>query len=180
MKGVVENLLEALRCPKAVFEPSHLHTLHPGRQAQVKIGKEIVGVLGEVHPLLAQKLDLSEPLFFAELNLHELFPIKKREKKLLPLPSFPGSERDWTITLKEEVPISSIFQSIYSFKSPLLETFFLLDLYKSDKIGKDRKNVTFRFVYRDLEKTIEVETVDKEHARLIERVAEKLRDALVY
>ncbi len=174
LKGVIENLI-----PQAIFEPAHLQTLHPGRQAQVKIGEEVVGVFGEVHPRLAKALDLLKPLFFAQLNLHDLFRFKKREKKISPLPAFPGSERDWTLSLKEELPIEAAFQAIASCKSRLLESFFLLDLYKSEKIGKDRKNATFRFIYRDLNKTIEIETVDREHQRLTQFVAEKLKDGLV-
>ena len=54
------------------------------------------------------------------------------------------------------------------FKSKLLKDFFLLDLYESDKIGADFKNITLRFTYRDDEKTVEQAQVEKEHERLVE------------
>lgn len=178
LKGIVENLLYSCGISKAQFEPCHLHSLHPWRQAKIKLGPMVLGVLGEVHPLILEKLDLKERVFFAELSLHDLFPLKKKEKKARELTAFPGSERDCTLFLKEALPMSQVFQAIESHKNPLLESFFLLDLYKSDRIGKDRKNATFRFFYRDKEKTISKEAVEKEHDKLIEAVKEKLKDSL--
>lgn len=179
LKGILENLLEKMRCPRPLFEPSHLHTLHPWRQAKVKIGDAVVAVFGQVHPQLQQMLDLAQPLYFAELNLHDLIKIKKREKKFHPLPLFPGIERDWTLSVKDDTPVAAICHAIETSKSRLLESFFLLGLYKSEKIGKDRKNVTFRFIYRDSNQTIEVEAATKEHQRVTQLVAEKLKDRVV-
>lgn len=85
-----------------------------------------------------------------------------------PLPQFPASSRDWTVTLVEGAPIQQVMESLKSYPSSLLESVSLLDIYRNPSLGGDRKNVTFRFVYRDAEKTVEQEAVDKEHARLIE------------
>ena len=86
----------------------------------------------------------------------------------------PASERDWTISLEDKTPVGTLIEEMRRFDSPLLEDVFLLDLYKSEKIGKDRKNATFRFRYRDRKKTIEAEKVELEHKRLTEHIAEKL------
>lgn len=179
LKGIIEGLLSVLGLVKVVFEPSHLHSLHPWRQARIKIGEITLGAIGEVHPRIMHALDLKQRVLFAELNLHDLFPLRKKERKAQELPSFPGSDRDWTLSLKEAVPIAHVFHAIQSFKSNILENYFLLDLYKSEQIGKDRKNATFRFIYRDKDKTIDIETVEKEHQKLIQAVAEKLKDHLI-
>ncbi len=174
LKGFLENFLASLKIDGAVFEPSHLPHFHPGRQAKIKIEDSVLGVMGEVHPGLAGKLDVSQPIFFAELNLHELMPFVPKEWKVASLPQFPGSERDWTVTLNDELPIEDVLHALLSVSSRLLETVTLLDLYKSDQIGKDKKNATFRFFYRDIEKTIAYEAVEREHARITSAAAEKL------
>jgi phenylalanyl-tRNA synthetase beta chain len=179
LKGMIENLAALLGIEKLAFEPSHLHSLHPWRQAKIKVEEIGIGAVGEVHPKIVQAMDIDARVLFAELNLHDLFPLRKKEKKSVPLPQFPGSDRDWTISLKADIPMSRVFHAMQSFKSPFLESFFLLDLYKSDQIGKDRKNATFRFMYRDRNKTIDVETVEREHQKLIQAVAEKLRDSII-
>ncbi len=178
LKGVIENLLVSLKIEDVEFEPSHLQNFHPGRQAKIKKGQAILGVMGEVHPEHVAKLDILQRIFFAEINLHELMPLIPKQWKVADLAQFPGSERDWTATLKEEQPIAEILRALRSVPSHLLEKVILLDLYKSEQIGKDKKNVTFRFFYRDLEKTVAYEAVEQEHARIIAAVTEQLRSPL--
>ena len=179
MKGMAENLCDALRIARYSFEPSHLHTLHPWRQAKIKSGDATIGVLGEVHPQLLLKLDIHQRVFFAELNLNDILALKKKGKNFSGLAAFPSSERDWTVTLKENIPIATIAQAIERTKSPYLEHFYLLDLYTSDQLGKDRKNATFRLSYRDPSKTMAFEVIEQEHQKLTHSVAEKLRDCLL-
>jgi phenylalanyl-tRNA synthetase beta subunit len=74
--------------------------------------------------------------------------------------------------------MAQVLQAIERTKSPYLEHFYLLDIYTSDQLGKDKKNVTLRFVYRDPAKTMDFEVVEQEHQKLTHSVAEKLRDCL--
>lgn len=176
LKGIVENVLAAFQIHGIHFEPSHLHNFHPGRQAKIKNKESVLGVMGEVHPQLVKILDVPQRIFFAEINLHLLSSFIPKEFKVSSFSPFPGSKIDWTITLREEVPIDHILQIIRSISSRYLqkEKVMLLDLYKSEQIGKDKKNATFRFFYQDKEKTIASETVEKEHARIVALVVEKI------
>ncbi len=174
LKGIVENLLTGFHVEDIQFEVSHLHNFHPGRQARIKKGDTILGVIGEVHPHHVAQLDVPARIFFAEINLNELLPLIPKQSILSEIPQFPGSERDWTLTLGDDIPIAKILNALKAVPSRLLEKVILLDLYKSPQIGKDKKNATFRFFYRDLEKTIAFETVEKEHARIITQAGTKI------
>lgn len=178
LKGIVENFLAGFKIEGLEFEVSHLHTFHPGRQAKIKKGQSIIGVMGEVHPEQIAKIDIPQRVYFAEINLNELLPLIPKQWKVADLTQFPGSERDWTVTLNQDLPIETILGALRSVPSRLLEKVILLDLYKSEQIGKDKKNATFRFFYRDVEKTIAFETVEREHARITTAAAEKLNQHL--
>jgi phenylalanyl-tRNA synthetase beta chain len=108
-----------------------------------------------------------------------MYLMKRKEWQVDPLNTYPGSERDWTLTLKDEVPIAKVLSVIQMISSHLLEQVILLDLYKNEQLGKDRKNATFRFIYRDKQKTLSLETIEREHAKMTQEVAEKLRDCLI-
>ena len=179
LKGIIQNLLKALNLREPLFEPSHLHTLHPGRQAGLKLGRQTIGVIGEVHPEILQNFGIDERVLFGELNISDLMIFKQKDKKYQKLPSFPGSHRDWTLTLKSETPIAKIFEAIEKSKPRLLEHYALIDLFTGEKLGTDRKNATLRFVYRDQEKTISLETVESEHQRLLEATTSKLADWII-
>ena len=112
------------------------------------------------------------------MNLNDILPLKKKTHQFSELAAFPSSERDWTVTLKESAPMAQILHIIEQTESPHLEHFYLLDIYTSDLLGKNKKNITFRFIYRDPLKTMAFEVVEQEHQKLTHSVAEKLRDCL--
>lgn len=174
LKGILENILAEFGIPCPIFSPSYLKSFHPTKQATIHIGSIRIGVLGEVHPEHLDILDIKKRAFFAQLDLHDLLKCKSCSKKMTPLPQFPSSDRDWTLTVKKEVPIGIITSHIHACKSELLKELFLLDLYENKKIGSEYKNITLRFTYRDDKKTIEQSQVEKEHNRIIDTVSQIL------
>ncbi|NGX43211.1 MAG: Phenylalanine--tRNA ligase beta subunit [Chlamydiae bacterium] len=174
LKGIVENLFTEIGAETFSFKNNALKIFHPSRQASVYVDGLEIGTLGEVHPAILRRLDIPQRIYFAELDLHNLIQVRKTEIMMRKIPIFPSSKRDLTITLKEEVPIQKIFDIIYSIPSKLLETVTLIDVYRSDKIGKENKNVTFHFVYRDKKKTIAQEAVESEHARISSQIESRI------
>lgn len=178
LKGIIENIVRELKVENVTFKATSLPVFHPGRQAGIFVGPLEIGSFGEVHPAVQRRLDVPQRILFAEINLHALFQHRKQDVKMQQIPLYPGSERDWTITLKEDVQIAVVFDAVYAEPSALLVDLALLDVYQSDKLGKGLKNVTFRFFYRDSTKTIAQEEVDAEHARIIVNATHSLRHAI--
>ena len=176
LKGILENLFRGLGIHDVVYQTSNIASFHTGRQATIHADELELGACGEVHPATLRKLDVSQRIFFAVLDLHEMMQLKKDEVFMKSIAEFPGSSRDWTITLDEQVPVADVSAAISEASPPLLEDVTLLALYQDDKLGDNRKNVTFRFLYRDLKKTIAQETVEKTHNRLMQQVCEILGD----
>jgi phenylalanyl-tRNA synthetase beta chain len=169
LKGVVENVMHEFGIEHLHFDPSKLKIFHSGRQATIKSGNVVVGSMGEVHPAITRRLDVPQRIYYAEFNLHDLIPLRVPTQKMIPIPVYPGSERDWTITLKEETTNNEVFNVLEQIDSPILEEVSLLDIYRSDRLGKERKNVTLRFIYRDPQKTVSQEEVDAEHAKVTQQ-----------
>jgi phenylalanyl-tRNA synthetase beta chain len=179
IKGILENTLRGLGVQSLQFEVSTLQAFHPGRQATILSDGIALGYIGEVHPAVLRQLDVPQDIYYAEINLHEVAQVRKTGLKMRELPHFPSSERDWTITLYHDFPIGDALAAIRSISSPLLESATLLDVYCSERVGKERKNVTFHFVYRDRNKTVSQEEVDAEHARITQEVLRILGKAVV-
>jgi phenylalanyl-tRNA synthetase beta chain len=179
MKGIIENLLSALKIEDVKYQPSHLHNFQPGRQATIECKGASIGVIGQLHPAKVSAMDITQKVYYAELNLHELITLSNREIKIKSLAQFPGSERDWTITVTKQTPIAHLLAAVYEQKTPLLETVFMLDLFESEKLGHDKKNITLRFCYRDSTKTLSYEAVEAEHASLMTKVSEKLHGCIL-
>jgi phenylalanyl-tRNA synthetase beta chain len=85
---------------------------------------------------------------------------------------FPSIERDWTLPWNQNVPIETFFVALQQESIPLLEKVILLDIYEK---SLQEKNVTFRFIYRDKNKTLTFEEIEKEHSKITERVEKYLK-----
>lgn len=175
LKGLIENILKGLGISKATFLPSQMENFHPGQQAHIQVGDVNLGTFGQVHPGIAQALDVPQKIFFGELSLTDLYQCRKDKTQMKQIPQFPGTERDWTVTLSTTTPIGDVVKALKSKASPLLESVEVLYLYRSEKLGPNRLNATFRFVYRDKKKTISQESADKVHFALIEKVGKEFQ-----
>ncbi|MCH9627359.1 MAG: Phenylalanine--tRNA ligase beta subunit [Chlamydiales bacterium] len=172
LKGIVENLLASFHCETVTFQPSSYANFHPGRQASIRAGEIEIGIMGEVHPETLKRADLTQPVYFAELNLEDLKRAERKNTEMIPLPHYPASSRDWTVTLDERRPIGHLLDQIKIIPSKLLESVLLLDVYRGEALGSDRKNATLRFTYRDRNKTLSLDAVEKEHNRIIQQLKE--------
>lgn len=166
IKGMLEGLLQEMGVGPCRYEQRNIPIFHPGRQAAIYAGELKIGSFGEIHPAILRRLDVPQKIYFAELDLHQLFGLPKREPKFYSLAAFPCSTRDLTLTLENATPIQAIFEQVNAMRTPLLESAFLVDVYTSDKLGEGKKNVTIRFIYRDRKKTVAQETVDAEHTKI--------------
>lgn len=174
LKGVVENILTGLGAESVTCVDGAIETLHPGRRAVLFVERGEIGLLGEVHPDVLRRIGISERVYFAEINLHALHQVLKDQQPMQPLPIYPGSERDWTCTVPIHFSFDALLSPLKELKTPLLEKVALIDLYRGDQVEEGKQNLTLRFLYRDREKTIQQETVDSQHAAVIEAIRQCL------
>lgn len=171
LKGIIENLLAHFKIPKFSLTPSAYANFHPGRQAILMIGEVEAGILGEVHPLTLQKAGVKGPVYYAEVNLQDVQIHIPTTIRMEPLPQYPASSRDWTVTLPEEMPVGKLLEAITKTPSDLLESVTLWgEIYRSPELGAHKK-VTFRIVYRDPHKTISQIDVEQEHLRITKNIS---------
>ncbi len=175
LKGIVENLFEALKLSPLFISPSTYANFHPFRQAEVSQDGRLIGILGEIHPETLKNQGIKQRVLFAELNLSDLLQISPRIMRYRPLPRFPFSHRDLTLTLSEKIPVEQCYAVLNDWPEPLLEQALLLDVYRSEKLGSGRKNVTLRFIYRDREKTLSNETVDRVHQEISQHLERSMQ-----
>lgn len=179
LKGIVENLFKELGITDYSIQNLKIETFHTGRQASIFVDSLEVGSIGEIHPAILRRLDVSQRVLFGEFDLQDLMQVAQRREKVKELALYPGSERDWTLTIKQTIPFEKVKSLIQTQASPLLESLSLIDIYRHEKLGHDYQNMTLRFVYRDLAKTIEQQVVEAEHQRLMQAVVQELDGAII-
>ena len=148
LRGIVETLLEGLKIRHYRFTPTLHPTYHPGRCAQVELaynnenGDVIyhsVGVIGEVHPLVQQRYDLSQRIYMGELDLELLFAAIPTRLAYRPISRQQELIRDLALIVDEKVAAQSIQNDIVRHGSGLLRSVSLFDVYTGDPIPAGKK-----------------------------------------
>ena len=87
--------------------------LHPGAQAEIAIGEDVVGRFGRVHPALSERWDLPAAIapVYGELWL-ERVPGPRVPVFTAP-PRFPSTARDVSLDLAATVPAATVVDAIH-------------------------------------------------------------------
>ncbi len=93
-KGVIETLARELGLKRFKVRATELPFLQPGRAAEVLVGGEVVGWLGEVHPLVLDSFEADGPVVAFELALAPLTRGAADAKPFADVPRFPAVDLD--------------------------------------------------------------------------------------
>jgi phenylalanyl-tRNA synthetase beta chain len=170
-KGVVEQLLEALG-HEADFQPSQLAWLHPGIQAEVRVGGHVVGHLGELHPQAARALGVEATPLVLEVDLMAL-PISAAVTAG-ELPRFPAVARDLSFFVDEKVTAARIRGIFERLRDPLCVDVRVLEEYRGEKRPAGKKGLLWSFTYRAPDRTLTDAEVQKLHDELVAKFGNEL------
>lgn len=128
------------------------------------LGKNLLelGYIGQLHPILKDKLKLNQEAFLFELNLDEIIkainPTTVRYKKL---PQFPEVQRDLAFVVPDEVSFDELQKVIKkAVPSNLFKGCEVFDVYKGENIQEGFKSIAFRIKIQDEQATLTDEIVD--------------------
>ncbi len=109
LKGVLEALCRALHLAGVRFQPGEQPTFHPGKCARLLVGETVLGELGELHPLVKDRLGLGgAPVLAAELDLEVLLACLPASYTMRPVPAFPPVLEDIAVIVEETLPAGEI------------------------------------------------------------------------
>ena len=173
-KGVVEELLDALRVTKVRFKVADVEQypwLQPGRAAEVTAGGQVVGWVGNVHPRSLAAVGVEVPVVAFELSQAVLLRLAADVLPYQDVPTLPGVDVDLAIVVDESVTCEMLMQRISSAGGKLLSDVRLFDVYRDEKrVGPGKKSMAFSLTYRAADRTLTSEEVEKAHERLLKKV----------
>ena len=173
LKGVLERIFELHSLAKRLrFEQTkQVGFLHPGKSSRVLIQDEEIGFLGQLHPEILEKMDISQRVYVFEINLDKLAGYYIREElQFRPIPRFPFVRRDIAIVVDEELPVGDIVGEIRRVESELIEDIGVFDVFKGGAVEKGKKSVAVSMILRATDKTLTDEDANELQAKALERL----------
>jgi phenylalanyl-tRNA synthetase beta chain len=175
LKGRVELLLSGLHYTGVSFTPTgEVVYLHPGKAATVQVGGQIVGMLGELHPRIAEKYGFgSSPVLVADFDLDALRGIVPTYE-VKPVPEFPPILEDVAVIVDDTVPASQVEALVRQTGGKAISSVRLFDVYRGDQIGPGKKSLAYSLAYQAPDKTM----TDAEAAAIRNKIVKRLEQEL--
>lgn len=175
LKGEVEAVLSLINTKPASFisnpnNPSY----HPGRCADIVIGGKVLGVMGQIHPLVAQNYGIAGEVYVAELDFTGLSSELADERVFHSLPRYPAVSRDLALVCSEAVTVGELERCITSAAGPLLRSVRLFDIYRGPGIAAGKKSAAFSLELRADDRTL----TDEDSAGVLRAVLQALEKEL--
>ncbi len=157
MKGVVEEFLYKVGMrDKPEYDPhAELSFFHPGRKAEVRYHGEVIGFLGEVHPVVAANYAIKDRVYIAVIDMPEIIKNASFDFKYEGITNFPVSSRDLSMVVPKELLVGDIERVFDENGGKYLEGYELFDVYEGAQIKKGFKSVAYSLKFRGKEKNLE-------------------------
>lgn len=172
MKGCVESIFKKIGVKEYVsYEPNDDRPfLHPGRRADILIGEDCVGFLGEVHPEVADNYGIGTKAYVAVLDVEILAKKANFDVKYKGVVKFPAVTRDISLVMKKDVLAGQVEDVIRKSAGKHLEDYHLFDVYEGENVGADEKSLAYSIRFRASDRTLE----DKDVTKAMEKILKKL------
>lgn len=145
LKGVIEYIFDELGVEKYQTMEGGSSFLHPKQSVTLKIGEDVIGYLGSVHPSLYHSFDLTKPVCVADINLQKLLPYIHEVKRYTPIPMYPPLYEDFALKIPKMTKLGHVIDAM-KHSNPLIT--------KAEPFDSYDEYITLRITYQDPSKNL--------------------------
>ncbi|OGX87871.1 phenylalanine--tRNA ligase subunit beta [Hymenobacter lapidarius] len=176
LAGAVQQVLAALGFGGAASHPVQ-HAYLAGGLALL-VHNQPVAQFGAVAASVLKRLDVTQPVWYAELDWDALSKKYKPTLTARELPKFPEVRRDLSVVVDSSVTFDQLRQIAQRTEKKLLQSVNVFDVYAGENLGAGKKSYSVSFTLQDFSQTLSEQAIDQVMQRLIGQF-EKQAGALI-
>ena len=161
IKGILEELFNEIKVfnydVRATSEKTYYH---PGRCAEIYVENQVLGYIGEVHPLVCENYNINTNVYIFEIDMDTLYNNYNKEIKYRPVPKYPSVNRDIALVCDKDMPVLSLQRIIEKAAGKILECVEVFDIYTGSQVEEGKKSVAFNITLRSESGTLEEANVN--------------------
>lgn len=171
LKGIVEEVFSKLKFQSFSIKRSVQTEFHPGRSADVFVGKEYIGSFGEIHPDVLENFGLDKKtILVAEFNIELIKKYINKPFVYQGIVKYPAVPRDLALVMNENILVGDVLKTIEKIDKKV-EKVELFDIYQGIGVEPGKKSVAISILLRDDSKTLE----EKEINDIIDKILAKMK-----
>lgn len=171
LKGIVEEIFSKLKFQSFSIKRSVQTEFHPGRSADIFVGKEYIGSFGEIHPDVLENFGLDKKtVLVAEFNIELIKKYINKPFVYQGIVKYPAVPRDLALVMNENILVGDVLKTIEKIDKKV-EKVELFDIYQGIGVEPGKKSVAISILLRDDSKTLE----EKEINDIIDKILAKMK-----
>ena len=171
LKGIVEEIFSKLKFQSFSIKRSVQTEFHPGRSADIFVGKEYIGSFGEIHPDVLENFGLNKKtVLVAEFNIELIKKYINKPFVYQGIVKYPAVPRDLALVMNENILVGDVLKTIEKIDKKV-EKVELFDIYQGIGVEPGKKSVAISILLRDNSKTLE----EKEINDIIDKILAKMK-----
>ncbi|MGM9948069.1 phenylalanine--tRNA ligase subunit beta [Floccifex sp.] len=184
-KGLIEELLDRLGITPArvYFRENNEDTkhFHPYRSAAVFVGKDLVGLVGQIHPGYAKQTNTKD-VIMAELNCDALLNIKKAKVKFTPISKYPSVSRDLAFVIDRNMPVEKVLNVMKKQgrvnKEMVIRNIEVFDVYQGEHVDADKKSIALSVLFQSDTHTLKDDEINMVYNHMISAIENECKAVL--
>ena len=174
LKGMIETWLDERRIAGYRCVKSDNGIFKAGSRADFLIHNKPLISFGEVASQFTKGMRLKAPLFMAVIELGNILNIKSKTVQYTPVPQFPATTRDISLIADESLENADVVACIAKAKCKILEKVEVVDIYRDEALGENKKSIAYSLTFRNKDKTLTDKEVNKAHESIRSKLEKEL------
>ncbi len=144
---------------------------HPGRAGTLRLGPNVLGTFGELHPAVLEALDARPPIAGFEVFLGAVpEPRAGRAKPPLKLSVFQPIERDFAFVVDRELPADRLLRAARRVHRELVSEIRLFDIYEGVGLPEGKKSLAITVVLQPQQRSLTDAEIEGFSKRLVAEI----------
>ena len=187
LKGVIDTLLEKIGISDSWYdeykptpEQSKILCWTLGKCAEIKIGNQEIGFLGEIAPKILKELKIKSPTLIQgggkgrvvlfDIDFEKLQQVCSEECEYRPVSPYPAAIRDLAVLVPMATKVVQVLNIINQAGGKLVRDVDVFDIYEGEELPQGKKNFAFHIIYQAEDKTLTSKEIDAVHKKIVKAI----------
>ena len=149
-----------------------IDAMHPVRAAEVMLGEQTVGVVGEVDPVVCERHGLAQRCAWLQVDVEPLLAAatEAADRPYRLVSTYPSSDIDLAFAVPDSVQASQVCSTLLAAGGHELRSVELFDIYRGDQLASGTRSLAYRLRMQADDRTLTDEQVAEIRQRCIDAV----------
>jgi phenylalanyl-tRNA synthetase beta chain len=175
MKSLVQSILHSLGIENYKLNIEQKSGNVFSQTIDLMLKKRVMATIGEVNKKTLKQYDISQPVYYAELDIETIMrAVSPSDIKAIEPSKYPEVRRDLSMVLDKNVNYSEVEEIAFNSVKGILREVNLFDVYEGEKIEAGKKSYALSFILRDDEATLQDKQIDTAMDKLMKQFETRL------